>query len=331
MEWIKAKYDRLLLGVFGVIAILLGGLLTMKALGFKKTNFPRREDPEIRVNFGTDDAGKKIEAAKTGLAEVVEIKEPVKDEHPIDLFVSTPILKKAGSTEEYGIYTKPDLREGIPNKWFYDNDLDITRQDIAEMDTDGDGFTNREEYNGGTASSNPNDAKSMPAPYSKVKYVETVSDPMTLLFSLALSDTEASIKRTEPAELKWTKTIKVGEEFSSLKDGDEKRFKLEALKKVQKAGNEEDAAVIEDSQTKQKFDLVRAEPKQMPTTRAKLISSLVKADEKTVSVGDEFTFEAAPEQHYKVVSIDVGEIVLETWAGADGKKETIKLPISSAP
>lgn len=330
MEWIKAKYDRLLLGFFGVIAILLGGLLTMKALSFKKTNFPRREDPEIRTNFGTDDAGKKIDAAKAGLAEVVEIKEPVKDEHPIDLFVSTPILKKAGSTEEYGIYTKPDLREGIPNKWFYDHDLDITRQDIAEVDTDGDGFTNREEYNGGTAGSNPNDAKSMPAPYSKVKYVETVSDPMTLVLSI-MDENEANIKRTEPAELKWTKTVKKGETFPAVPNGEEKRFKL-AETKPQGGPGGKDAVVIEDLLTNQKHDLINGTPLQLPTSRAKLISSLVKPEEKTVSVGDIFTFEAAPEQHYKVVSIDVGEIVLETWVGADdSKKETIKLPISSAP
>ena len=359
MEWIKDKYDRLFLGAFGVIAIALGGLLATKAMTFKKDNFTPRGEPEIRTDFGADDAGKKVEAAnkellalmyeieedaagkkveaaKKLLAVVYEFEEPVREGRPVHLFVSTPVLKKAGSTEDYKVFGGPELRPPIANAWFYNFDLDITRQDIADMDTDGDGFTNREEYNekwslaDPTKGSNPRDAKSMPASYSKVKYVETVTDPMTLMLSI-LDETEANIKRTEPAELKWAKTVKKGEAFPVLKDGEDKRFRLTELK-PQGGPGDKDAVVIEDLlDENKKYDLINGTPLQLPTTRAKLISSLVEEEEKVVTVAEEFTFKTAPEQYYKVVSIEPGEIALETWYGAEGKKETIKLPISSAP
>jgi hypothetical protein len=329
MEWIKAKYDRVLLGVFGVIALLTGGLLTMKALGFKSSNFPRRDEPEINMNFGEAGGGKIVDAEKV-LAEAVEIKEPERDGRPIELFVSAPMLKKAGSPATFALYGKDaeKLRPPVDNAWLYENDLDIRRKDIVDVDSDSDGFTNGEEFNG---KSNPRDPKSTPSPTEKVRYTELVIDPMTLNFSLAMSDTEASIKRTEPAEFRWGKTIKVGEQFGAKKDEEEKRFKLVEIKTVDK-GAKEDTAVIEDLLTKTKFDLVRAQPKEFPTKRAKVVSNLQKLDEKVVSIGQEFIFEAAPDQHYILKSVDEGKVELETWTtGEPDKKITITKDISAAP
>lgn len=45
MEWIKAKYDRLLL-VFGVIALLVGGLLVTKVVGSKGQSIKGRPEPK---------------------------------------------------------------------------------------------------------------------------------------------------------------------------------------------------------------------------------------------------------------------------------------------
>ena len=72
MEWIKAKYDRLLLGLFGIIALLVGILLVSKVLGFKD-NFPKRGEMVEKSNFGTDESGKKLEAAKALLTAEVKV------------------------------------------------------------------------------------------------------------------------------------------------------------------------------------------------------------------------------------------------------------------
>src|SRR5262245_18296894 len=93
MEWIKAKYDRLLLGVLGAIALIVGGWLVMKVMGFKSTNFPQRGEPSIKTDFGTTDAVKKLEAANTRLAEPAHVKAPLFASVPISLFTSAPVLK----------------------------------------------------------------------------------------------------------------------------------------------------------------------------------------------------------------------------------------------
>jgi hypothetical protein len=328
MEWIKAKYDRLMLGVFGLIALVLGGIFAMDALSFKKTNFPPRPDVEDKKNFGTTDAAEAtLKTATDALAANSEIVEPSFNGRPVELFVSTPLLKKAGSTEAIAILdpSAAAVRPPIENVWLYNNNLDLTRSDIATTDTDGDGFTNEEEFAG---KSNPRDDKSTPPAYTKVKFVEKVTDPMTLLLSLAMDETEANIRRTEPAEKAWKKTLKVGEQFAAEADNTEKRFKFASLTKK----DEKDVAIVEDLlNNNSKIELVQGQPVQLPSYRAKLISSLSKNDEKTVSLNEEFTFEAAPEQHYKLLAIEDGLAKLETWYGAEGKKETIELQISSAP
>jgi hypothetical protein len=324
MEWIKAKYDRLLLGICGVIALLVGGLLVMNVMGFKK-QFPQRDEPKPKTDFGTTDALKSLEAAKARLAEVVAIKPPVKDGKPIGLFVSAPVLKTAEN--ELVAVLDPaakQVRAPIDNLWLYENDLDITRSDIAEIDNDGDGFSNTEEFMA-DPKSNPRDKKSTPPPFAKLAYKECVKDELSLKFNTYISDTELSFRRTKPADKAFNTPfdLKVGDSFPAEKGSMEMRFKAV---KVDATNPDKPVATVDDllTDTPDDYKIELKQELELPTRKAKIVSSLGTPEEKIVISGEEFSFTVNPDYKYKILSVTDEEVALE----AGPEKTPVKLKIN---
>jgi hypothetical protein len=326
MEWLKSKYDRLLLGLFGVIALIIGGMLLMKVLTFKSTNFKPRVEPPIKSEFGTDVAVKKLAAAKTRLSEPAEMKPPVINGVPISLFVSAPVVKTAsGEVIPIRDPNAAPLRPPVPNVWLYENDLDITRNDIAQVDSDDDLFTNTEEFESKT---NPRDKSSTPPFWAKLSYVQVIEDPLTIRFNTYLSDTELSFRRTEPPEKAFNTPIdfKVGDSFSEEKGGTEKRFKV--VKVIPPAGAKQHVAVIEDLKTKQKHEIEYRASLKLPTLKARIVCSLGKEEEQIVyENGEAFSFEVNPDYKFTATRITPEEVDLEfTPPGAAAPmKITLKL------
>jgi hypothetical protein len=71
------------------------------------------------------------------------------------------------------------LHPPITNEWLLANGLDYTDIHIKEKDSDGDGFSNLEEFLNKT---NPNDPKSAPASFGKLKLVAFKPVPFRLEF-----------------------------------------------------------------------------------------------------------------------------------------------------
>ena len=326
MEWIKAKYDRLLLGLFGIIALLVGGLLVSKVLGFN-SNFPKRGDMVEKSNFGTDEATRKLEAAKSLLTAEAKVTPPAFKGIPISLFASFPVLKTAdGKVIEVLNPDSEQVRPPIANRWLYENDLDITRTDIADLDPDGDGYTNAEEFIA-KPQTNPRDKDSTPPFTGKLAYTECVKDPLTLKFAIDGGDQEITIRRTEPAAIAFNSLIPVGGEFPAEKGSKEMRFKLT---KVDRSGTNP-VAVLDDLSTKDKVEEIKIEKgaiHEMPARRAKIVCALGTAEEVIVSEAEEFSFKANPDLKFTVEKITDDEVILEfTPPGATEKKTiTLKLP-----
>lgn len=326
MEWIKAKYDRLLLGLFGIIALVVGGFLVMKVLGFKSTHFKARPDPVERNQFGTDTSGKKLEAAKALLAQEAKVNPPRTNNLPISLFASFPVLKHADNRLINVLDPNSEqLRPPVANDWLYKNDLDITRSDIADLDSDGDGYTNAEEF---IAKTLPRDKDSTPPFTGKIAFTELVQDPFTLNFTIDGGDQEITIRRSEPANLAFNSLIPVGGEFPATKGAAEMRFKLT---KVIREPGMKPVAVLDDLSTKDKVDtieLVQKVPKAMPGLRAKLVCGLGAPEEMVVTEAEEFSFAANPEFKFTVLKITAEEVTLEFTPSGETEKKTVtyKLP-----
>jgi len=331
MDWIKTKYERLLLGLFGVIALAVGGLLLMKVLDwksqFKTVPGTRGKADKAEVNHA-----EKIANALTALKAPAVVKAPVGPSGAIGLFNSAPVLKIAGETELVTPFDKDakQIRPPVDNKWIINNGLDITIVNINEMDDDGDSFTNQQEFEA-DPKTNPRDAKSRPPTYAKIQFKECLKDPMTIRLNTALSDKEIQFRRTEPANKAFnTKPLKVGDSFAVERDSMVMRFKIT---KADMSDEIRPRAYIDDllTEAKEEIECIKGDPREFPILSAKLTFNLGKEEEKLVTPGEEFAFEADPDQKYKVKSLTETGITLD-FTLPEAKEPTSRtIPLATPP
>ncbi len=222
MDWIKSNYEKLLLGLFGVLALVIGGWLSFCAFT------GAAQDGPTKVNDTKYEPGKYLtEDTQKALAKIGENLQwnPVKisDHEKARLFVSSPVVEKAG--EEPTNILKPDaksLRADVPNYWLYENDLDLTRDDVLALDTDNDTFTNLEEFQGNT---NPRDPSSKPKPYMKLQLAEIIPVPYEIRFSTA-NGADLAVRRLAPLDVQGKQPGKLNYKIGDVLFDDDKRFKI---------------------------------------------------------------------------------------------------------
>ncbi len=137
------------------------------------------------------------------------------------------------------------VHDGVPNHWFISHGIAdaLGRADGLSLDSDSDGFSNREEFEAGT---NPGDAKSLPAlvqegkaPKLEVVSVSSVSAVIGVdsAFAYEASPTTANIRiysrRGETRPLYKPESCKVGSSFGLSKDADASRFTIVSFEKAE--------------------------------------------------------------------------------------------------
>jgi len=284
MEAIKTKYDRILLGLCAFTAIVIGALLLLKILTFKdQFTTPPKAGKEL-ADLGTDKSADAIQAKEVLEKEVK--REPLRlpGGRVAELFVSSPVVKTAdGQVIPLLDESAAPLRPPIANAWLYENDLDLTRSDIAELDIDGDGYTNLEEFEG---KSNPKNRTDVPPFYTKLAYRECIKAPLSLKFAI-FNNGEIQLSRTEPKPSK-SAFLKEGQVFTV-----EPRFKVT---KVEMRESRQDGIteqkpvlILEDSEAKDAplLEIKLGQTVERPKLSAKIVDDLSKK-EFTVSDGQEF-------------------------------------------
>lgn len=161
------------------------------------------------------------------------------------------------------------LHNGVPNSWFISNNISdaLGRADGLAIDSDGDGFTNMEEFGAKTSPSDPN---SLPPlieagkPNHKLEVVATRTDKAVIevegMLAYDANPTETSITihadRSGTNRLGKKFKVKPGDSFdlSGKKDGASKRFTVVGFEKMtysDSVGNksEESALRVRDNVT----------------------------------------------------------------------------------
>lgn len=185
MDKLAANYEKVALGLALVIALALGAMVYLNAgkldEDFVTAPSPTNKIPEMA---GQEDFKNLAEA----VAKPVELKRAVdKDKREIDNFVGIPLFIHRDSPDPVDLGDKRNapVHPPIPNQWWLDYGIEPNYADSPERDADGDGFSNREEYD---AKTSPSDATEHPALIAKL----TVSDMKANKFSVAYSaDTTA--------------------------------------------------------------------------------------------------------------------------------------------
>ena len=172
MPDIKANYDRYLLAVLGVVAA--GAFVLLAGAASQEREQAVVSAAEIKKEaFAPDAAVELLKADRSALASR-------KSWEPGDAspFVSRVYLLKDGRLVDI-MESGNDLFPGISNAWLIENDLDYLDDGLPERDPDSDGFTNFEEF---TAKTNPRDAASKPALWTKLRLIDSKIDKLRFRF-----------------------------------------------------------------------------------------------------------------------------------------------------
>lgn len=326
MDAIKTKYDRVLLGTFAVLALALGGLVIVKAGDVKKQFTPvvqGKKNAELGGKELEEKVAQTLEALKTEVERTPKVLGPNKT---AELFVSVPVVKTAtGETINLLDDQSPPVRPPIDNAWLYKHELDITRDDIAQIDTDGDGYTNLEEFEG---KSNPRSRSSMPEWYTKMRYKECLKDPLSLKFTIYddLSG-ELQIQRVEPAP-KRTDFVKVGQVLQRAAP----RFKLVRLDRREKTTGGSSSlapvAILQDLQdtAAPPLEIMLGETVQRPKLTALLVDGLSGKEFKVVQ-GQEFEIPKVPGMKILVTSVTEETVGLSFISPGKTERQEITLKL----
>lgn len=180
MNWVKEKYDILILAIATLLLVSNAGWIVMS-----------RMEPEV-VQAGLiipkDSAIHPVDLDAIRQASALA-GSPSKWKSPTDLpegapergslLVSRRYLLKDGKLIDPLAEGSDQLHPPLTNDWLLANGLDYTDINIKEKDSDGDGFSNLEEFEKKT---DPNDPKDAPASFNKLKLVAFKPMPFRLEF-----------------------------------------------------------------------------------------------------------------------------------------------------
>jgi len=315
----EKAWDKILLIVIGVIVLGLSGLFLSKALGFgerfRLTEVtPNPELPETDTGV--------IEIAKAFVERENVWTNSKMGVKPIRLFVSVPIIESDGMQIDMLDPDDPKLRPPVSNAWLLANNLDYLNAGVLDQDPDGDGFSNRAEWN---AKTDPIDSASHPPYAEKLVIHSRQQEEYRLEFTARPDGKRFQIKRIPTA--KWPRAdtflMQVGE------ISEDKQFRIDEFEEKQAVRNgiTVDASVLKitflPKQTQ--HELVKNVPELIPTFFAELEFLLEPGKKFFVKEGEAFNLVIDPETKYRVLEVNEDSTVISYQTGAE-PENTLKIP-----
>ncbi len=312
MDWIKKNYDKLLLAVFGLFALTVGGLLASSAFGEGDAAGSKKVTEKAELGPDKSEETKKALtdlSANEGKPVWTGLK--IAEHRTAHLFTASPAVQKAGSDAVMQLLdeaTEP-LREGIPNWWLYENGLDLTRDDIATLDDDGDKFTNAEEFAG---KSNPRDPDSRPAFHAKLRLIEIIEDKYEIR-NKGIEGNDIQISRLQPTGLNGKIFGKLNYHVGDIIFDDDQRFKITGVedKEVEVDGQKQmlkHVVIIDTKNGDKSYSIGVKTTLNLPTFRVK-IKSLLSEKELTTKEDDEISFPDFPTIKIRIKKITPPDLV----------------------
>lgn len=207
---IQKHFDKILLGLAALGLFATAALIFLKAQDFEEAF------TTIRSGAPENDSVEPLDLS-TIQASASALNEPKLWEKRGAVFNSTPYIVVDGVLVDPVDDDAIALHPPVPNRWFLDNELDILDPGITRIDSDGDGFTNFDEWR---ADVDPNDPKAHPPYYSKLRLEAFETIPFRLRFNAYTGDTFQinTIDLNQPSQFR-----RVGEDIAGT------RFRVESF------------------------------------------------------------------------------------------------------
>ena len=296
MDWIKSNYERAILGFLALALLVCSGLAAWLAVSFSG-NFADRKNLKAPNNTIPSLDTKAIAEASALASSPSRL-----TSHEGSLLTSRVYVLKDGALVD-PMESDVPIHPPIKNAWIQKNGLDFSDAALKDQDPDGDGFTNLDEFNGGT---DPNDPNSHPPFHTKLRLLKFVSKPFVLRFNGDSGDNTYTINsKTLKAR---TQFLKIGEMIKGAP------YKVIGYEKKSTNINDMDVDVseltIQNTETGQKIALVYNKETNDPTSYGEFVF-LLDGTKITVKKDDEFTLKPEPNRKFKLIDISSQEAQIQ--------------------
>jgi len=295
LDWIKAHYDRVTLiaaAAFLFIsaiciwwsAIQFGNVLVSPQAGRGKPASP----PPVAVEL--DNA-----------AEQLQHPAQWKGSTRSGLFV--PEKHFIGADGFPATLQNTQVHPPVPNEWFEKFGLPIEDADVLEQDPDKDGFTNLDEWQGGT---DPKNKDSHPDYLTKLHLVSATEEPFRYIFSSRIKDTFGinSIDQSEPTQFLKVGDVVRGTNFKIMK------FTEKQARNQYGTNVDVSELLLEHEQSRAQVTLVKEQVATSPQSIATFVYTWGGRREFEVRKDQEFSLKPVEEIKYKLVDVQPAKAVI---------------------
>ena len=196
----EAKYDKVLLTLAAVAALgVSGSLYVLKSSFAEKLVIPKATP---KSDFGVIPQ-EEVDSAIKRLQQPFEWTAPIIQNKPVPLSKSVTVVLKG--TELFDLFLEnPPLRPPMTNLYLRTYDLDYLSPNVGDLDPDGDGFTNLEEFNKQT---NPKDPKSHPPATDHLYFKARVQNDYLLVLQSSAMPLQVKRIKPEPSGSQFIETL----------------------------------------------------------------------------------------------------------------------------
>src|SRR5437667_2656028 len=296
MDWIRTHYDRVTLIAAASFLFISAVSIWWSAVQFGNNLIAHQTAPQPKK---ATPPGKALEVDHAA----EQLQHPVqwKSSGRSGLFV--PEKHFIGANGLPATLQNTQVHSPVPNDWFEQFGLPIVDADVLDQDPDGDGFTNLDEWQGGT---DPTDKNSHPDYLTKLHLVSATEEPFRYMFSSWVGGSFAinAIDQSEP-----TQFLKMGD---VIRGTDFKIVKFTEKHDRNQYGTKVDVSelLLEHRESKAQVTLVKEKVATSPQSVATFVYAWGGRNEFEVRKDQEFSLKPVEAIKYKLVDVQLDKAVI---------------------
>src|SRR5213596_4173856 len=294
-NWLKTHYDRVALIAAGIFLFLTALSIWWNAIQFGHRLVAQPGPPP--KNASPPPVATELDRAAERLQHPSQWKSSTRS----GLFV--PEKHFIGANGFPATLQNTQVHAPVPNDWIEKFGLPIQDADVLEQDPDSDGFTNLDEWQGGT---DPTNKDSHPEYVTKLHLVSATEEPFRYIFSSRIKDKFGinTIDQSEP-----TQFLKVGD---VIRGTDFKIMEFTEKRARNRYGMNEDVSelLLEHPQSHAQVTLVKGKVATSPQSVASFVYTWGGRREFEVRKDQEFSLKPLEEIKYKLVDVQADKAVI---------------------
>src|SRR5215467_324003 len=310
-EWIKAHYDRVALIAAGIFLCVSAISIWWNAIQFANRLVSQPAPPP--KNASPPPVSAELDRAAERLQHPSQWKSSTRS----GLFVPEKHFIAANGLP--ATLKNTQVHPPVPNEWFEKFGLPIQDADVLEQDLDNDGFTNLDEWQGGT---DPGNKDSHPDYLTKLHLVSATEEPFRFMFESWVNGKFAlnTIDQGEP-----TQFLRIGE---TIRGTDFKVVKFTEKHERNQYGTNVDVSelLLEHKDTHAQVTLVKEKVATSPQSVATFVYTWGGRREFEVRKDQEFSLKPVEEVNYKLVDVQPNKAVI-----VNTQKPNARIEIGFAP